>query len=104
MNDAKTGATGPSCGQNLKTVPSRHQSGESKDHLKIQESLQIYYAGICALQTHLSALVCNKGGERLGIEATVAESQAAVHAVSSQLQGLLTDVILKDRHTQVQLN
>ncbi len=48
--------------------------------------------------THLSTLVCDQGGEWLGIEAAVAESQAAVHTVSSQLQSLLTNVILMDTH------
>lgn len=51
--------------------------------------------------THLSTLVCDQGSEWLGVEAAVAESQAAVHTVSSQLQSLLTNVILMDRQTQI---
>ncbi len=57
----------------------------------------VKYAGF----THLSPLVCDQGSERLGVEAAVAESQAAIHAVCSQLQGLLTDIILKNAQTQV---
>lgn len=38
----------------------------------------------------------DQGGERLGIESAVAEAQASVHAVSCQLQSLLTDVILME--------
>ena len=45
---------------------------------------------------HLSALVCDQGGQRLGVEAAVAEAQAAVHAVGGQLQGLLPDVVLEE--------
>lgn len=46
--------------------------------------------------THLSAFVSNQGGEWLGVESAVAEAQASVHAVSCQLQSLLTDVVLME--------
>lgn len=46
--------------------------------------------------THLSAFVSDQGSEGLGVEAAVAEAQAPVHAVSCQLQGLLTDVVLME--------
>lgn len=48
---------------------------------------------------HLSAFVRHQSSQRLCIEAAKAESQAAVHAVGRQLQGLLTDVILRHRNT-----
>lgn len=54
--------------------------------------------------THLSTLVCDQGSKWLGVEAAVAESQAAVHTVGSQLQSLLTNVILMDRQTQIRPN
>lgn len=54
--------------------------------------------------THLSALVCDQGGERLGVEAAIAEAQAAVHTVGGQLQSLLTDVVLVETQTSVGLH
>lgn len=54
--------------------------------------------------THLSTLVCDEGSQWLGVEAAVAESQAAVHTVCCQLQSLLTDVILRYRQTQLRPN
>lgn len=54
--------------------------------------------------THLSALVCDQGSERLGVEAAVAEAQAAVHTVGGQLQSLLTDVVLMETQTSVGLH
>lgn len=50
------------------------------------------------LCTHLPTLVCNQGSKWLGVKAAVAESQATVHTVSSQLQSLLTDVVLRDKN------
>lgn len=63
--------------------------------LKLLKAARVVHAHLVGL-THLSTLVCDQGSEWLGVEAAVAESQAAVHTVSSQLQGLLTDVILMD--------
>lgn len=58
----------------------------------------------CAFSsTHLSAFVCDQGGERLGVEAAVAEAQAPVHTVSSQLQGLLTNVVLMETQMAIRL-
>lgn len=42
--------------------------------------------------------MCNQGSKWLGVKAAVAESQATVHTVSSQLQSLLTDVVLRDKN------
>lgn len=56
-----------------------------------------------ANSTHLSTLVCDQGSEWLGVEAAVAEAQAAVHTVSSQLQSLLTNVILMETQTSIRL-
>lgn len=56
-------------------------------------------------QTHLPAFVCDQGGERLGVEAAVAETEAAVHAVGGQLQSLLADVVLMgNTRTSVRLH
>lgn len=38
----------------------------------------------------------DEGGEWLGVEAAIAEAQTSVHAVSSQLQSFLPDVILME--------
>lgn len=53
--------------------------------------------------TYLSAFVSYQGGEWLGVEPAVAEAQASVHAVSCQLQSLLTDVILMENQIFVSL-
>lgn len=53
--------------------------------------------------THLSAFVSDQGGEWLGVESAVAEAQASVHAVSCQLQSLLTDVVLMENCILVRL-
>lgn len=51
---------------------------------------------LCSV-SYLSAFVCDQGSQGFGIEATVGEPQAAVHAVSRELQGLLSDVILREK-------
>lgn len=47
---------------------------------------------------HLSAFVSDEGGKWLGVEAAIAEAQTSVHAVCSQLQSFLSDVILMENH------
>lgn len=53
--------------------------------------------------THLSSFVSDQSGERLGVEAAVAEAQTSIHAVSRQLQSLLTDVVLVENHVLIRL-
>ena len=48
-------------------------------------------------ETHLSALTGDESGERLGVETREGEAETAVHAVSRQLQRLLTDVVLRTK-------
>ena len=45
----------------------------------------------------LSAFAGNQGSEWLSIEAGIGKAQAAIHTVSSELQGLLANVVLKVR-------
>lgn len=39
--------------------------------------------------------MCHQSSQRLGIESAVGKSQAAIHAVSSEFQSFLSDIILK---------
>lgn len=50
-----------------------------------------------AVIAYLSALVCDQSSKRFSIEPTEAEAKTAIHTVSSQLQSLLANVILRGK-------
>lgn len=78
---------------------------QEQNHSPIQwekaAGLNLVFLHVCTtcLMTYLSPLMCHQSSQRLGIESAVGKSQAAIHAVSSEFQSFLSDIILQRNTT-----